>query len=341
MQSKFVHGLIALALALVIAGCGAGAGAGPRVWIDFPLDGANLALGPVVVQSHSAAAGGTAQVVLMVNGSQSRIDNAADPANDLAPFAQSWVPTAPGDYTLQVLATDHAGNQGTSNVVTVHIGNVQPEVQPQAQPEVQAPETPTLTPTVQAFSEPTLVLVVGANCRAGPGTDYEVEDAYPAGQELPIEGQSSGGDWFWVLTPYGGHCWVAASTGNPRGPFASVQVRAAPPLPQAPPVQPEEPSGPAEPPPPSGPPSAPSGFSVSTQSCSSQAYIVALNWGDASGEQGYRVYRDGSLITTLGAGATSYSDTSPNFNSHSYRVDAYNGSGTSASPTKNSEGCLY
>ncbi len=337
MQRKFLHGLVDLALALVIAGCGAGASPGPRVWIDYPLDGSNLALGPVVVQSHSASTAGTAQVALLVNGSQARVDNASDPANDLAPFAQSWVPGAPGDYTLQVLATDHEGNQGTSNVVTVHVGNVQPE----ALPEVQPSQIPGITPTVQAFTDPTLILVVGANCRAGPGTDYEVDDAYPAGQELPIEGQSAGGDWFWVLTPYGGHCWVAGSTGNPVGPYASVQVRAAPPLPQAPPPEPGEPSGPAEPPPPSGPPTAPSGFSVSTQSCTSQAYIVALSWGDASGEQGYRVYRDGGLIATLGANATSYSDTSPNFNSHSYRVDAYNSSGTAASPTKNSEGCLF
>jgi hypothetical protein len=93
-------------------------------------------------------------------------------------------------------------------------------------------------------------------------------------------------------------------------------------------------------PPPASPP-APGKLSVSTKSCTASEYIVTLQWGNVKGEQGYRVYRDDKLIDTLPADSTVYDDASPDYNHHSYRVEAFNGAGASSTPAQNSAGCVY
>jgi hypothetical protein len=80
---------------------------------------------------------------------------------------------------------------------------------------------------------------------------------------------------------------------------------------------------------------------VSNQTCNGNVYIVRLSWNDVANENGYKVYRDGALIATLGSGTTTYDDVSPNYQPHSYRVDAFNGDSSASSSTKNSEGCVY
>jgi len=78
-------------LMLFTAGCNLQAGgAGPQTWIDAPLDGSTLPLGPVIVRSHAASPGGTAQVALTVNGAQVRVDQAADGSAALIEFVQNW-----------------------------------------------------------------------------------------------------------------------------------------------------------------------------------------------------------------------------------------------------------
>jgi len=88
-------------------------------------------------------------------------------------------------------------------------------------------------------------------------------------------------------------------------------------------------------------PAAPEKFTVNDKSCSYSGYIVTLSWQDVSSEQGYRVYRDGALIAALPANSTTYDDASPDFNSHSYYVEAYNSAGSANSKSANSNGCVY
>src|SRR3990172_5187562 len=80
MRSRSVSVTLILAcLAILGTACNMPAGgAGPRTWIDAPLDGKTLPLGPVVVRSHAASEEGTAQAALLVNGAQVRVDQAAD-----------------------------------------------------------------------------------------------------------------------------------------------------------------------------------------------------------------------------------------------------------------------
>lgn len=90
------------------------------------------------------------------------------------------------------------------------------------------------------------------------------------------------------------------------------------------------------------PPSAPAGLSISNKVCSSPDYIVTLGWSDqASNEEGYRVYRDGGVIATLSANATSYSDEPPGSGPYTYGVEAFNDAGSSSRPTVNEAGCIF
>ncbi|MFH1186316.1 MAG: SH3 domain-containing protein [Chloroflexota bacterium] len=341
MRTKsFLATLGMLCLLLLVAGCNLQAGgAGPRTWIDAPLDGSTVELGPVVVRSHAASEGGTAQAALLVNGAQVRVDSAVDGSGALIEFAQVWTPQGPGEYLLQVISTDHAGNEGRSNVVRLVVGG-QPAVATTAVPVTGTPATATITPTFTATgaSGPTFTFNVPANCREGPSQAYEVVTAFLSGQQVAIEGRNPDSSWFWVPVPGGGHCWVSGTTGVPQGPYGQTAVV----QPPAPPIITTE-----VPPPaattevPLSPPAAPGNFNVQELVCSSEAYTVRLSWQNVQGEDGYRIYRDGALINTLAANAQSYDDASPDYNSHAYRTEAFNASGTASSAVKNSTGCVY
>jgi uncharacterized protein YraI len=313
-------------------------GAGPRTWIDAPLDGKTLPLGPVVVRSHAASEEGTAQAALLVNGAQVRVDQAADSAGQLIEFAQPWTPSGPGNYVLQVITLNHAGAEGLSNLVHVRIGDLVTDTPTSLIPG-DIPPPPSVTPSATGASGPSFTFDKNGNCREGPATLYAVVTAFVAGQQLPIDGRNADNSWFWLRMQDGDHCWASAGTGVAQGPFGSTNVIQPPPPPvittEVPPQVATTQAPPQQPPP------APGGFNVQTLECTSEIYKVRLSWQDVSGEGGYRVYRDGGLIFTTSANATFYDDTSPDYSAHGYRVDAFNGAGATSSAVQNSEGCLY
>jgi hypothetical protein len=156
-----------------------------------------------------------------------------------------------------------------------------------------------------------------------------VVTAFQQGAQARIVGRNADSSWFVVSMPGGGTCWVAASTGTPSGPFSSAPVQAPPPLP------------PTDTPVPAQPPAAPGNLHIASEVCSAEEFSVNLEWSDVSGEDGFRVYRDGALIATLGQNQTGYTDSPPDYNAHSYGVEAFNGSGTSARPSVQEDGCLF
>jgi CSLREA domain-containing protein len=88
------------------------------------------------------------------------------------------------------------------------------------------------------------------------------------------------------------------------------------------------------------PPAAPGGLYVSDYMCSQNGYNVELSWDDkAEGEEGYRVYRDGSLVATLGPNATSYSESPPFGGPYQYGVEAFNEGGASNRTTVDVKSC--
>ncbi len=178
---------------------------------------------------------------------------------------------------------------------------------------------PTATPAVAAA--PMFTFDRQANCRQGPNTLYDSVGIGQVGQQVQIEGISDPVGWFYVLLPDGmTRCWVAGSTGDITGPVDGLPVVPAPTLPVGP-LAPE--------------------LNVSTQICDSTKYVVRLSWKDVADEDGYRVYRDGVLIATLGADTIFFDDTSPDYGSHGYRVEAFNNYGSADSTVKVSEGCVY
>jgi hypothetical protein len=89
-------------------------------------------------------------------------------------------------------------------------------------------------------------------------------------------------------------------------------------------------------------PEAPGNLNFGNVVCSAQEYTVTLNWTDlADNEEGYRVYREGALIATLGPDVKSYADSPPYGGPYTYGVEAYNSAGASARPTVQEGGCIY
>lgn len=108
------------------------------------------------------------------------------------------------------------------------------------------------------------------------------------------------------------------------GPVTAAPVLAAPPTPTV-----------------GAPPAAPGKLVVAEQVCTDQTYTVTLRWTDVEGNDGTRVFRDGSLIATLGANATEYTDAPPSSGPFTYGVEAYNAAGASMRPTVVEPGCVY
>jgi len=74
--------------------------------------------------------------------------------------------------------------------------------------------------------------------------------------------------------------------------------------------------------------------------CNTKIYRITLSWLDrADNETGYRVYRDGNLIATLGANSTSYVDDPPFGGPYTYAVEAFNEGGASSQATVQPVAC--
>ncbi len=88
------------------------------------------------------------------------------------------------------------------------------------------------------------------------------------------------------------------------------------------------------------PPASPAQLSIFRRACNPSTYVMELEWIDmAHNETGYRVYRNGELIATLGANEECYTDNPPRGMTHTYGVEAYNGAGASSRPTVREAGC--
>jgi uncharacterized protein YraI len=77
------------------------------------------------------------------------------------------------------------------------------------------------------------VVDVGANCRTGPGTNYDRISSFTPGTFLNIAGRNTDSSWWYVQTGPSSNCWISAGTGHTSGPTGAVPVVAAPPTPTA------------------------------------------------------------------------------------------------------------
>lgn len=113
----------------------------PRAWIDAPLDGSSLPLGPVAVVAHGAHPRGLALLEFSVDGDPYRNPGPPDdPQAALVTWHQVWDPPGPGTYLLAVRAQSHAG--AWSAPAAAHV-----TILPLATPTPVATPTPTASPT--------------------------------------------------------------------------------------------------------------------------------------------------------------------------------------------------
>ncbi|HEY3475191.1 MAG TPA: hypothetical protein VGK56_11320 [Anaerolineales bacterium] len=153
-----------------------------------------------------------------------------------------------------------------------------------------SPETATSqTPT---YSVPMLTVQEATNCRTGPGEEYDIVLTYQTGRELEIVGRYDPEN-FWLVkaseSPTG-TCWLWGEFVEVTGSHWAVSSVTPPPT--------------ATSAPPRGP-----GIIEWNFSCSGGAITFTVNWADnASGEEGYRIFRNGEAIAELPPDTTTYTD---------------------------------
>ncbi len=172
----------------------------------------------------------------------------------------------------------------------------------------------TLSPT-----EAILTINNPTNCRSGPGTSFQLITAFTPGTQVSIVGRDSADNYWQVMIPKTQDtCWASGEYATASGNFAS--------LPDITPTAGSTGGGvPATP------------ILAYRFDCSGGAQIVVtLTWTDkANDESGYRVYRNGIVLTELPANTTTYIDTAP-YTLHttiSYGVEAFNAAGVSGRST--------
>ena len=120
MRPKLAACVVLLCLAGALAACQSPSAQGPSVWLDRPLDGEQLPLEPLTIQSHASSAEGVARFEFFIGDAPL----AVLPANNVR-FAEAragWSPAAPGTYTVRARAVDAAGRAGADAVARVIIG---------------------------------------------------------------------------------------------------------------------------------------------------------------------------------------------------------------------------
>lgn len=157
---------------------------------------------------------------------------------------------------------------------------------PSSSPE----QTITVTPT---YSAPMLTVKESTNCRTGPGEAYEIVFTYLSGKKLEIAGRYDPGN-FWLVKSNespSGTCWLWGEYVEVTGSYWTVASVTPPPTAT------------------SAPPRAPS-IQKWEFFCSGGTLTFTVNWADhATGETGYRIFRNGEPLIELPANSTTYTDT--------------------------------
>ena len=214
----------------------------------------------------------------------------------------------------------------------------------QQEPAVpQSGELPTETPAQEPSSIgtiPDLTL-----CYWGPGAEWGTVSSLAKGLRVEIVGVGELEGWLIVVNPNyeGVTCWVDIDNvvAPPDLEMSSLPEFETPALSDGgggdDDGQGDSGNGQGSP----GAPASPSGLQVNV-TCGGTTYNVSLSWSDNSNnESGFRIYREGNLIGTVGPNTTQFTDNSPpNSAGNNYTVRAYNAAGESSAIGAKDGGCL-
>jgi hypothetical protein len=167
------------------------------------------------------------------------------------------------------------------------------------------------TPSPTPESNPQVIFTESANCRKGPGTRYNVVTSFVKGATADVEGRNADSSWWYVQAPQTeGSCWVADTTVKKQGSPEGTPALTGPNLPDS-----------------------PEGFDANT-ACNldpkHKGYMVNMRWQAVDGATGYRLYRNGQLLASVGGNALNYKDSAPvGGKGFVYEIEAIDANGVS------------
>ncbi len=97
MGRTILCSLLVLVLGLLLAACAPSSTQGPAAWIDQPLDGSVLPLGPQEVTAHASDGDGVTSLEFYVDGTL--LVHAPAGGGVLEHATAGWDPSRPGIYT--------------------------------------------------------------------------------------------------------------------------------------------------------------------------------------------------------------------------------------------------
>jgi hypothetical protein len=141
-------------------------------------------------------------------------------------------PVTPNAYTAAALTvTALAGTEAAGTpqaTATLFATFPPPTIGSPASTNTSAPP-----PAPQASATPSgtyFVTDVGANCRTGPGTNFDKIASFAQGSFIPLVGRNTDRSW-WLLKSGNINCWISATTGHTSGPLDNVPEVQSPPTP--------------------------------------------------------------------------------------------------------------
>jgi uncharacterized protein YraI len=176
-------------------------------------------------------------------------------------------------------------------------------------------DTAAATPTAQLAAE--VIPTLNAFCRKGPGTLYDQVMVLQKGTAYNVIGRDSLNSWWQIQTTGSNACWVGDANVSKQGPVEQAAIVQGAPLPGTP------------------------GNFVSSFVCNlkSKTLGVSYNWGGAAGVSGYRIYQNGSLLTTVAGNLTTYHEAAPLGEDLVYELEAFNAYGVAARSSTNVPVC--
>jgi hypothetical protein len=145
--------------------------------------------------------------------------------------------------------------------------------------------TATMVPTVQQTAQ--VIPSINAYCRKGPGTGYYEITYLQKGTAYDVIGRNSINTWWQVQASATIQCWEGDPNASKQGPVDQAPVVYVPNLPVT-----------------------PSFFGVSSRTCTTAPITtsVSFEWTAVQNVTGYRIYRNGTVVTTAGPNETASHD---------------------------------
>ncbi len=187
------------------------------------------------------------------------------------------------------------------------------------------------TPT---SSTPMLTVREATNCRAGPGTDYDIVSTYAPGTKFEITGRDESRSFWRVKSDKSptGSCWMWTGSVDVTGNALAVANVALTSVPTGTSVSATSTTTIA-----TSAPAGPRDLSIVNwnYSCNNGTLTFTVNWKSRlTDETGFRVFRNGEVLAELPADSTSYTDSLPAGQNLEYYIQVYGPSGTANSSVR-------